>query len=483
MAIHSNTSSIILSYSLFRRSSAARRGKGSSIFIVTETEINEVWTLIQSVLLISLILTFVVIMLFEFRNRSVSLVLWAGLFIFFLIPHVIDIVTRSDNYEESTFARASLFALLFNVFYLSSRIFIESNCKHLRNVPYEDEFRSPRSIVSPKREDLFIVALFALLTIAVCCLFYFIKSTLGDLLSFTWIDMFENQGGILFGIFSYLFSMTIPLLFISYKYKHRSIFIGSLVMMSLVLFVFRIRAFLIPITIPFILSYIYGKKFKLNIRNIGATIVGSVLIVYSIFGIQVLKIYGTLGNFISSISFSEFNRTIYGLLFSRFGEFGLRNAFYYFIENDNNFSNFGLGLGYRRLLLLPLPSSMSLGIKPQDFAMDMAYAYDPVNSVVGVNSMHPTLYGDCYANFGWYGVLLGVFWAIFSSISDMLTKDTKETVLRTSLFVSCAYAFTLIARGAVYNGTFNVFFILITHYVLWITIGIVANGVNLERRA
>ena len=415
-------------------------------------------------------------MLFEYRNRSVSLVLWAGLFVFFLLPHGIDIVTRSDNYAASTFASASLFALLFNAVYLSSRVLLRTYSENGRTNSNENQFSTLGSSASRQRDGLFIKILFVALVIAVCTLFYFIRTTFGDYLSFTWIDMFESQGGMLFGIFNYLFSMTIPLLFISYRYGHKSIFVASLLIMALVLFVFRIRAFLIPITVPFILFYIYNEKFKFSITNIIMAIGGTVLIIYSILGLHVLRIYGTLGNFISTISFVDFNRIVYGLLFSRYGEFGLRNAFYYFIENNNNFEGFGRGLGYQRLLMLPLPSPLSLGMKPQDFAMDMAYAYDPVNSIVGVNSMHPTLYGDCYANFGWYGVLLGVFWAMFSSISDVLTKHTKEAILRTSLFVSCSYAFTLIARGAVYNGAFNIFFILVTHYVLWLTIKLIMSN-------
>ena len=243
-------------------------------------------------------------------------------------------------------------------------------------------------------------------------------------------------------------------------------FYTTLTILIFIIFVFRIRTFLIPLTIPFIISYLLSDKFKVTILNSFKVIIISASTIILIVGLGVLKAFTSLTDFYNIITFNKFWEMLYSIMFSKYGELGLRNAFYFFLENDNNFSNFGLGLGYIRLLLLPIPSSISFGIKPQDFAMDMGMAYDPINSVAGVNSMHPTLFGDCYANLGWFGVFLGVFWGIFVYVGDRLTVTTSKNIRIASLLVAYSYAYTLIARGAVYNAVQNIFFILITHYCL-----------------
>ena len=51
-------------------------------------------------------------------------------------------------------------------------------------------------------------------------------------------------------------------------------------------------------------------------------------------------------------------------------------------------------------------------------------------------SMHPTLYGDCFANLWWFGIILGHFWA---------------------LLVLLGTAYVIVGRGSVYNGLFYAF--------------------------
>jgi hypothetical protein len=267
-------------------------------------------------------------------------------------------------------------------------------------------------------------------------------------------------------MFSYLFGVCLPLPFLAHHYKKNKIFLFTILVLVVIIFLFRIRTFLIPLTIPFIIGYLLSDKFKLTILNLFKVLILSSSIVFLIVAVGVLKAFNSLSEFFDSFNPAEFIDMLYSILFSKYGELGLRNGFYFYLQNNNEFDNFGLGLGYIRLLLLPIPSFMSFGLKPQDFAMDMAMAYDPVNSTAGVNSMHPTLYGDCFANFGWYGVSLGAFWALFSYVGDRFTISKSKNILFLSMFVAYAYTYTLIARGAVYNAVYNVFFIFLTHSLL-----------------
>lgn len=409
-------------------------------------------------LIVLLAISFVIILTFEYRLKSVSTVLWGGLFIFFFIPHTIDIIVGTQTYTLETYNSASLFALIFNFLYLITRVFLY-NSKKL-NLIRLNEDNSKDFIKS------YISSLFLIFLISFAALIYFVITTFGSFLNFSWIDMFDNRGGFAYNLFSYGYTMTAPLIFLAYSFKRKRVFYTTLTILIFIIFVFRIRTFLIPLTIPFIISYLLSDKFKVTILNSFKVIIISASTIILIVGLGVLKAFTSLTDFYNIITFNKFWEMLYSIMFSKYGELGLRNAFYFFLENDNNFSNFGLGLGYIRLLLLPIPSSISFGIKPQDFAMDMGMAYDPINSVAGVNSMHPTLFGDCYANLGWFGVFLGVFWGIFVYVGDRLTVTTSKNIRIASLLVAYSYAYTLIARGAVYNAVQNIFFILITHYCL-----------------
>ena len=64
--------------------------------------------------------------------------------------------------------------------------------------------------------------------------------------------------------------------------------------------------------------------------------------------------------FISSFSFSDFNKKVLSAILTGEGELGLRNIFYYFIDFNNQFTGFGVGATYLRVLLFWLPGSLSV---------------------------------------------------------------------------------------------------------------------------
>ena len=94
-------------------------------------------------------------------------------------------------------------------------------------------------------------------------------------------------------------------------------------------------------------------------------------------------------------------------------------------------------------------------IKPPDFAIDMgtAWSMNPYNTSY---SMHPTLYGDCFANFWWFGIILGSLWAVLVFVIDAFVLRF-ETTAREILMVLLATSYVIIARGSVYNGLFTAF--------------------------
>ena len=85
-------------------------------------------------------------------------------------------------------------------------------------------------------------------------------------------------------------------------------------------------------------------------------------------------------------------------------------------------------------------------------------------------STHPTLFGDCYANAGFWGILLGAFWAIYCSVSDKIIVRCKNQVLKTMVYCLFAVTFVIIGRGSVYN---SFFFVAWGLPALWIIIAII----------
>ena len=88
------------------------------------------------------------------------------------------------------------------------------------------------------------------------------------------------------------------------------------------------------------------------------------------------------------------------------------------LAKNNNFPNFNQGHTYLRVLLFFIPESFSMGIKPPDFAVSMGSAY--INNFSNtIYSMHPTFYGDLFANFSY-------FRSVFcSSYRSYIFKDRK----------------------------------------------------------
>lgn len=428
-----------------------------------------------------LFISFIIIILYEFKLKSISVILWLGLFLFFFFPHLITYLLNGFLYEIETYNKATYFSLFFNVLYLYTRIFLLSYKNSLRTF-LKRKINSSNSkiqiknllvLVSKRRTINFINLLLAFFIISIIFFLIFIFNNFSNLISFTWIDIFNAQDDLFYLAFIYSFNISIPVVFFSFKFKRYRTFLFSLFFTIFLVLLIRVRSYLIAISIPFFLSYlILNPNFKFNFKYILISLLSGFSIIVAIFSVHVLRVYGTLEFFLSSFRLNDFINILGGVFLSPYGEFGLRNAFYHFLQGNNNFNNFGEGLGYIRLLLLPIPSILSFGLKPQDFAMDMAYAYDPVNAIVGVTSMHPTLYGDSFANFGWYGILTAIFWALFVYSGDLLIKKQYSSPLFFSLFVSLSYSYTLIARGAVYNGVYNTFFTLITHLVLWIIVGL-----------
>lgn len=192
-----------------------------------------------------------------------------------------------------------------------------------------------------------------------------------------------------------------------------------------------------------------------------------VISIFIVYFLRLLRIYGGFFNFYENFDFLSMGRLVLEMIVEGDGELSLRKAFYHFIEHNNQFQDFNQGHTYIRLLLIAIPTSLSFGIKPDDFAIAMGSAW--INNPYNTNySMHPTLYGDVFANFWWWGVIAAFFWALFSFFIDHISERRSRTVTDV-LYVVFASMYIIIARGSVYNGVFNAYIsclIIMTVYVI-----------------
>ncbi|MDO7204772.1 hypothetical protein Q5M85_12095 [Paraclostridium bifermentans] len=70
------------------------------------------------------LISIIIIVVYEYTQKYISVFMWATLLILFGIPHFIAILFRKCNYSEYTMIRASVFVILFNLIYILSRIII-----------------------------------------------------------------------------------------------------------------------------------------------------------------------------------------------------------------------------------------------------------------------------------------------------------------------------------------------------------------------
>lgn len=387
----------------------------------------------------------IVIILYEYQRRSTSLFLWATLLVMFSVFHFVSVASAFLDYPLWVYNEASLFVIIFDLLYLFIRMITKN--KGYRKAYYEKGLRI-RKVLSSEKKMFYLLWIMLLATIGMV-LYNSYKST-GSILASSWgafLNYSREQDYVNTNrLLAPFFYPAASLLFICKFFQPWKKYFWIVVLLLIFnVFVTRNRIEVLPILCFMIILYVANSR--LTIKSLLLCVLGGGLVLYVVYGLQVYRYYGTIGDFIENATWSTFNTEVLSRILNQDGELGLRRAFYYFIFKNNNFDGFGEGHTYLRMLLFWLPTSWSGGLKPDDFAIAMGKAWRP--SSWGY-SMHPTLYGDCYANFGAYGVFMGAFWAVFVNVSDYITS--KSSVMLQYICVMCfSCSYVIIGRGSVYN--------------------------------
>ncbi len=406
------------------------------------------------------LITIILICIYEYKKKYTSVFLWATLLIMFGFPHFLSVISKNISYDEDTLIKASIFVILFNVVYFSTKAFIVLIERGLakRNVrDIEGHKLNEIRMQNIVNRDKCLTKLFFI--ILVFCLFVLVAFSirhLGSIANSSWGNFrnLNNELGFSSSLryANLLFFASAGVALVYKNYSKKTMMLAALGIITFYSMLTGNRITILPAFMTIIIPFVFNNRKKLSLRQVIIFSLIAFFAIYMVYLLRFLRIYGGFYNFIREFNFVEINSRILDMLLDGDGELGLRKAFYHFIYYDNNFANFNKCHTYIRLLLIAIPTSLIPEIKPPDFAISMgsAWSMDPYNTVY---SMHPTLYGDCFANLWWFGILLGAFWAVFSCILDKY-MNKKNKVIKSMLMVLFGTVYVIAGRGSVYNGFF-----------------------------
>jgi len=361
------------------------------------------------------------------------------------MPHAL--LYNSGLVSQSTLNLAGFFIVLFNLTYLFFKIGLNKKI-HLN---FYDSLIDSRKILRNNESTNWLMSIYIISFGMI--IFGFISNGL-SLLNFTWAESHLVNRSIYERFASFILISTSGLGAVFYLRKEKIKLVIVTFFFIVYIFLTRSRYNIIPFAIPFLFIFLYSGNLK---RVIKALFIG-MGILFLVFFLQQVRYAGTIYDLFKNYSIKDIIDNTIQFMSDGKGEFGLSRVFYYFLENDNNFNNFEEAKTYIRLLFLPFPSSI-LPIKPRDFAMDMWEAWHGSKTYIG--TMHPTLYGDVYANFGFKGFLFGGIYGLFSTINDWVLLKQKSEIVKILYISIIGTMYVLLARGAVYNSIANAFWSLI----------------------
>lgn len=386
------------------------------------------------------------ILLNEIKIKSPAVYLWATLTVMFGVPHLLTSFSLNVEFSPAVIAEAGLFVSLFCLLYILVR--------HKRKCEFVSLINQnkPAGVESDYTNSI----------LEIICLFFFVLSMLiyligivrsqGGILNSSWGSVYASKNDSNYvSVNSFLIRIIFAFSGLSFYYyiqKRYKLSALIILLFGLLELVTRNRTRVLPVFIFFITIFLCRiKKIRFKHLIIGSLI--AVVSVYIIYLIRAMRWMGSLSNLIENFSMNDLNATVLTFLLDQNGELALRKDFYYFISKNNQFEGFNKGYTYIRMLLVYLPSRWSFGLKPEGFDLYMSVA---TGSTRWGGSAHPTLFGDCFGNFYWFGILLGIFWAFLANRIDNTISRQKEKYYKVMLYFAASYAYVVIARGSVYNG-------------------------------
>ena len=376
---------------------------------------------------------------YEWKRESLAVLFWAPTLVFFALPHWVH--AQGTEVPAWVIDEASYFALIFMGLYLVARILYHARLgTDLRRRAHSFALSQIR-----EADPLFVDLLYTLYTLAflfrALC---FYRRGGSILIARAYQDVVMGFPEYVAGILLMSLAAVVFIAFIRRQY------VAMLIFALMYLFFYQttqIRYYLLPFFVPFLVYFLFHPNRRKQMLGMGL----GLLFIFLVYLVQQMRWVGNIATLAETPRMEIFQNTL-RYMRSGDGEFGLIKAFYYFLEKQNHLRDFGEGLGFLRLALLFLPASIA-PFKPRDFAIDMYREWFHVDNPKG--TMHPTAFGDAYANFGFWGAGLGLLYALWVSLVDESVRRTKDPLVRTIKISLAVTMFIILARGAVYNAIAN----------------------------
>lgn len=407
-------------------------------------------------------LCIVVIMVLEFNKKSPAVFLWATVFLMFGVMHMVSCIAGTNAYSGAVLNEASLFVIGFCAVYAFTRILLLKGRVTTAHPYLEDGYLTQLSRQVSRTESTFF---FVVLCVAVVADIADKVIAMGGLGNTSWGASREMQQSYLniSQITSVIFLLLSGLLLYALMRRHYTYAVMVALVILIKVVISRNRVEVIPL-FACLLGYYLIKRRRITIKMVIFCLICACLVIYVVYALRAYRWYGTIDNFLHTVTFQNFNEQILEFFREDNGELGLRKWFYYYIDGDNQFKDFGQGHSYLRVLMTFIPTRFSLGLKPADFAQAMGSA---IGMIPG-GSMHPTLFGDAYANFGIWGIFAGAFWAGYVTLADKIMEFLRNDICVFFAYTICAYAYVVEGRGAIYNGNVMMAYGLVVLMVLYV---------------
>lgn len=204
---------------------------------------------------------------------------------------------------------------------------------------------------------------------------------------------------------------------------------------------FKAKSILLPVFVPiFVIWFFFSDGYKYQ-----------KIIKLSLLAVPVYFVYHSIAAFrwvggLANLSFESF--------FSAFGSslsVGFEPALTY--QSTGIFRSFYdsgdyllAGGAYTKFLLIPVTYLFDIHIENPMYTY--FYILGGEDGAIR-GSVHPSLYSDAFATFGWFGVFMGGIWIVFlRGMYELFTTVSKS--LFAVYLVAAAYSIPLLARGSVY---------------------------------
>lgn len=391
-----------------------------------------------------MILTFVIFLIvfvcgatLEYRNKSPFLLFYAGLFILAIYPSFINSVPSIEkNYQDIIYVQANIFSSLYLLSFILSRlVFIKI---------FKIEYIWTEFFENKSEKNYSDLNILYIMILPLCFIFFVIGLKLFSLsafMSLNWWDLVRANNKFVLSA-TYLSYASCGILIAAQYSKDlflkKVAYIITFLFIIFSVFVLKTRSYVLMFIVPIFLYYMYSTK---GIKRIKPVIVALTTAFVFILA-RAVRHSTDLNEFLTQNFIESFFDASEG------AETTFIDAFYYFIHFRNDFTGFEENITLKRILLFWYPY-----FKPIEFSYLMHSAYFGSSTSENL-SMHPTVFGDAYANAWWFGAFVySIFLAVYISILESTVRffgDSKRHI-KVIVFSIVSITSLIFARGAIYN--------------------------------